>query len=270
METEKTTLQIGRLDYAERRAARIARLEARAAKASAVSADRLGAAHRIGAGIPFGQPILVGHHSERRARRDAEKIHDNMRKGVEAGKLAESLARRAAAAEESTAISSDNPEAVELLRGKVRDLEASVETMKKANKLIRKGATVESLMSDLGWNMKTAQTVLRPDFCGRVGFPPFELTNRGAEIRRCKKRIAELEARSTKAGEGREDTIGDVRIVWSVEENRVQIFYPGKPADAVRAELKAHGFKWAPSAGAWQRLASENSWQAARIVTREK
>jgi len=30
--------------------------------------------------IPFGQPILVGHHSERRARKDAERVDDGMRK----------------------------------------------------------------------------------------------------------------------------------------------------------------------------------------------
>ena len=29
---------------------------------------------RIADGIPFGQPILVGHHSERHARKDAERI----------------------------------------------------------------------------------------------------------------------------------------------------------------------------------------------------
>ena len=32
--------------------------------------------------IPFGQPILVGHHSENRARRDAQRIDDGMRKAV--------------------------------------------------------------------------------------------------------------------------------------------------------------------------------------------
>jgi hypothetical protein len=32
--------------------------------------------------IPLGQPILVGHHSEKRARRDAEKIQNGMRKAV--------------------------------------------------------------------------------------------------------------------------------------------------------------------------------------------
>jgi hypothetical protein len=32
--------------------------------------------------IPFGQPILVGHHSERRARKDAERIDNGMRKSI--------------------------------------------------------------------------------------------------------------------------------------------------------------------------------------------
>jgi hypothetical protein len=32
--------------------------------------------------IPFGQPILVGHHSEKRARRDARRIEDGMHKAV--------------------------------------------------------------------------------------------------------------------------------------------------------------------------------------------
>ena len=32
--------------------------------------------------IPMGQPILVGHHSERRARKDAERIENGMRKAV--------------------------------------------------------------------------------------------------------------------------------------------------------------------------------------------
>lgn len=32
--------------------------------------------------IPFGQPILVGHHSEKRARKDAERIENGMRKAI--------------------------------------------------------------------------------------------------------------------------------------------------------------------------------------------
>jgi len=36
----------------------------------------------IADGIPMGQPILVGHHSERHARKDAERIENGMRKAV--------------------------------------------------------------------------------------------------------------------------------------------------------------------------------------------
>ena len=32
--------------------------------------------------IPFGQPILVGHDSECRARKDAQRIEDGMRRAV--------------------------------------------------------------------------------------------------------------------------------------------------------------------------------------------
>lgn len=38
---------------------------------------------RIADGIPLGQPILVGHHSEKRARKDAERIQNGMRRAVQ-------------------------------------------------------------------------------------------------------------------------------------------------------------------------------------------
>jgi hypothetical protein len=44
--------------------------------------QRLPAANGLLTGIPFGQPILVGHHSERRARKDAERIESGMRKAI--------------------------------------------------------------------------------------------------------------------------------------------------------------------------------------------
>jgi phospholipid N-methyltransferase len=53
---------------------------------------------RIADGIPLGQPILVGHHSERHARRDAEKIENGMRKAVKAWETAKYWESRAAGA----------------------------------------------------------------------------------------------------------------------------------------------------------------------------
>jgi hypothetical protein len=48
--------------------------------------------------IPFGQPILVGHHSESRARKDAERIQDGMRKTVNLWETSEYWSTRAAGA----------------------------------------------------------------------------------------------------------------------------------------------------------------------------
>lgn len=48
--------------------------------------------------IPMGQPILIGHHSEKRARRDQERIESGMRKTIRAFETAEYWRRRAAAA----------------------------------------------------------------------------------------------------------------------------------------------------------------------------
>lgn len=71
-------------DYSDKRAS-----DANAAR-SAVSA--------IADGIPFGQPILVGHHSERRARKDAEKIENGMRRAVQMWETSEYWKARAAGA----------------------------------------------------------------------------------------------------------------------------------------------------------------------------
>jgi len=48
--------------------------------------------------IPFGQPILVGHHSERRARKDAERIDSGMRKSIKMWDTSKYWAARAEAA----------------------------------------------------------------------------------------------------------------------------------------------------------------------------
>lgn len=56
------------------------------------------AVHAIADGIPLGQPILVGHHSERHARRDAEKIENGMRRAVKMWDTAQYWKSRAAGA----------------------------------------------------------------------------------------------------------------------------------------------------------------------------
>ncbi len=66
-------MSIGRKDYEERRESRIERLENRVAAAQTESNAAYEAAHSIMKHIPPGQPILVGHHSERHHRRDLDR-----------------------------------------------------------------------------------------------------------------------------------------------------------------------------------------------------
>lgn len=54
--------------------------------------------HAIADGIPLGQPILVGHHSERHARKDAARIENNVRKAVNMWKTATYWQQRAKSA----------------------------------------------------------------------------------------------------------------------------------------------------------------------------
>lgn len=93
-----------RADYrADRSAKRAERLRGYAAKQEAEAARRLGTAKGIGDKIPFGQPVLVGHHSQRRHERDLARIETNMRKGFEAHDASQQLSRRADVAERNAA-----------------------------------------------------------------------------------------------------------------------------------------------------------------------
>lgn len=93
-----------RRSFAEAEADRVARAEDRterfeeyAGNAAARSDTAWKGARQIADGIPFGQPILVGHHSERRARRDQERIDAGYRKSFAEADKAKRYAGRAAA-----------------------------------------------------------------------------------------------------------------------------------------------------------------------------
>lgn len=93
-------------DPAQREANRAERLDdrqtaltAKAERKEAESAASFARVDGIAGMIPMGQPILVGHHSERHHRRDLDRIDRGMRAGIAAGKEADEAARRARASE---------------------------------------------------------------------------------------------------------------------------------------------------------------------------
>lgn len=82
----------------ERAEQRAERFEEYSDKRAADSASAHAAVSRIADGIPLGQPILVGHHSERHARKDAERIENGMRRAVKMWETSKYWTARAAGA----------------------------------------------------------------------------------------------------------------------------------------------------------------------------
>lgn len=72
--------------------------------------------------------------------------------------------------------------------------------------------------------------------------------------------------------ESREREIKGIRIVENTEENRLQLFFDGKPAPEIIALLKNNAFKWSPRFQAWQRILTPNAKYALKnyILTQIK
>ncbi|MFJ7592518.1 ParB/RepB/Spo0J family partition protein [Streptomyces sp. NPDC097617] len=98
-EEERRSFAEAEADREERAEGRADRFGDRAGRAVASADARRSAADQISKRFEMGQPILVGHHSEGRARRDAARIDTNMRKSFEDCDRAGYWANRAGAAE---------------------------------------------------------------------------------------------------------------------------------------------------------------------------
>jgi hypothetical protein len=222
----------------------------------------------MAAAIPFGQPILIGHHSEGRDRNYRNKIHNTFGKAYELENKADYYETKAQIVGKG-GISSDDPEAVAKLRAQLVALQARQEFMKKANASIRchkgdEAAQITALAALDGVTKAVARELVKPDFAGRIGFASYQLSNNNANIRRIASRIKERERiaeriATEKAGDGytyREDP----------EENRAMFLFDGKPAKDTRDTLKKNGFRWSPTRGAWVRQLTGNTQWAVRQV----
>lgn len=140
------------------------------------------------------------------------------------------------------AISADDPLAKEKLQAKLEFLEERQELMKQANAIARK------------------EKKEKP-------YPSFSLTNNNATIKATKERLEAL----SKAQEKKDEikpilSPTGVEIIQNADLNRLQIIFPDKPDEEMRSKLKASGFKWAPSQGAWQRQLTDNAVAAVKRI----
>lgn len=235
-------------EYEAKRQLKVEYLEGKADQAHAQAVALHTRAADMASVIPFGQPIHVGHYSEQRDRNYRGRIESTFRKSFEAHDKAEYYARRAASAASNRAIFSNDPAAGEKLEAKIERLEKQQELMKAANKAILKGN--DETLRDLGFTDERIAQLKAPGQCGGQGFPSFRITNNGANIRRLKERLACV----TTAQATPETQIegSNARFEDCPSENRVRLFFPGKPSEEVRSRLKSVGFRWSPTIGAWQ------------------
>ena len=238
----------------ERRRERLERA-AELARKRAAGANRTATA--IWDGIPFGQPILVGHHSEKRHRNALRKADNAMRRSLEESKRAHELEARAAAVG-TAGISSDDPDAPSKIRERIAELEAEHARMKDVNARFRKGDT-KALTAEEG---RAFLALLRVCPHERQPYPGYAISNSSANIRRLKERLAEVERRAGITAPEPKILAGDVRLEQSPEDNRTRLYFPGKPPVEVRARLKANGFRWSPTEGAWQRHYQDSAMSA--------
>jgi hypothetical protein len=261
-------MAIGRSDYEERKEHRISRYEEQAQKAGNESDALFAKAHNAASAIPFGQPILVGHHSEGADRSYRRGIENTHRKSFEAAKKAAYYQDKADTAAGNHAISGDNPEAVNLYREKLVILEADQEEMKAINKAFGKGdEALKALGLDDARIAKIKKAVESAPSFAKKPYPAWALSNNNAEIRRVKEKIEQLSKLDTVNAET--ITFNGGKLLINTEANRVQFLFEGKPGEEIRALLKSCGFRWAPSEGAWQRQRTMNAINAAkRLVSK--
>lgn len=164
-------------------------------------------------------------------------------------------------------ISADDPNAVKKLQDKLSGLQEAQETMKAANAFYRKHKTLDGCPVLSAEQIGRLTADMKTRWYGREARQPFEayaLQNNNAEINRLKKRIEELQHREEAVFSGWQFDGGKVEV--NKQDNRLQVFFDGKPDEATRTELKRGGFKWAPSVGAWQRQITANAFYAANDI----
>ena len=163
---------------------------------------------------------------------------------------------------------------VERLQEKIDNLTRSQEMMKAANKIIRdkKLAEIEKVdeLVALGLREEVALKLLEPDFCGRLGFASYALTNNLAKIKDAEARMKRHAAMANRAVDG--DEVHEYswgKLIVAFGDERYRFIFDGKPAPEIIKLMKSNAFKWSPSNSAWQRQITSNAKYAVKRMIEE-
>lgn len=159
--------------------------------------------------------------------------------------------------------------AVQALEAKIAAAEKLQDQMKAVNvthkRFLKDPASLDA--SDLPENLKQRIRDYKPEYSWEPHpIPPFELTNNGANIRRMKERLEVLKRDKATLATEKQGENG-IRLLDCPADNRIRLFFPGKPEFEVRAKLKSNGFRWSPMIGAWQAYRNHNALSVAQSMT---
>ena len=159
-------------------------------------------------------------------------------------------------------IRQDDPQAIPKLQKKLDGLVKAQETMKAVNAYYRKHGTLDGCPHLSPDNIENLKADMASSWhYEKKPFQSWELSNNNAEIHRVRQRIESLTRAKETVYVGWEFDGGHVEA--NREQSRLQVFFEDKPDAEARQQLKEHGFRWAPSVGAWQRLLNGNAYYAA-------
>ena len=246
-------------DYEQRKQDRIDRLRERADKARAQSDALWKESGVMASAIPAGQPI---HGSTDQRYRD--RMMGKMEKSFASMDKADYYERRAQAAENNTAISSDDPEAIAKLTEKLEGLKQTQEFMKAVNAYYKKNGTCQGFPGLSDEEAAKLESGMEYHPWDKKPFASCTLSNNNRNIRTTEKRIQKLSQAKELGYTGWAFEGG--RVEANGDKNRLQIFFDEIPSEEVRTELKGWGFKWARSEGAWQRQLTDNAIYAASRI----
>ena len=296
--------QVGRPDFESRQEEKKEKYEELAAKNHQKSEDGFKTSRKMGDAIPFGQPILVGHHSEKGDRNYRAKIQKKFENAIEDGKKADYYDEKVKNIENTHVISIDDPEAVKKLKEKLINIEAQIEKIKTHNKECKKfihigigqyrkgyqtfwnnngsGTYAKLIDGVLNWEMKRVPELAKNIIENYVKtgkleqeeipedkkvYAAYHLQNLNGNKSSVKKRIDQLIVKSQI--EEIDETTNGINLVVDQSENRVMIYFPGKPDEETRTKLKRNGFRWSPRNTAWQAYISPLAINKAREIIKE-
>jgi len=220
-----------------------------AAKADAKCSAEFEAARKITEGIPFGQPILVGHHSEGAHRRAIERSAGHMDKGCEAYDKAKYHASKAEGLSRmlDNTIFSDDEDAVEKLEQKIAQKEKEQEMYKAVNKVIRnkKMTEAEKISELVRLGLSEAGATERVKENAQI--PSYAMTNNNSEIRRLKERVATIKARQERTAKAEANPHG---VFVETGTSMCFVTFAEKPDYTVIKALKDAGYYW--NNGSWR------------------